>query len=138
MPSFKPKTTKKIKVNKKNSTTLDGKHREFINEFNKNEQDHIPKMTLEREELKEKLNKNLTEPFLNIEQVMETKDRLKEINENIKKMKSKKIDYFLDNSKYIFDYFENKKNISKGNVSSNKNKALETFFKINKISIFII
>ena len=132
MPSFKPKTTKKIKVNKKNSTTLDGKHREFINEFNKNEQDHIPKMKLEREELKEKLKKNVTEPFLNIEQVMEAKDRLEEINENIKKMKSKKIDYFLDNSKYIFDYFENKKNISKGNnISSNKNKALETFFKIN-------
>ena len=29
MPSFKPKATKKIKVCKKYSTTLDGKHKEF-------------------------------------------------------------------------------------------------------------
>jgi hypothetical protein len=31
MPSFKPKAIKKIKICKKYSTTLDGKHNEFIN-----------------------------------------------------------------------------------------------------------
>ena len=44
MPSFKPKTNKKIKVSKKNITTLDGKHHEFINEFTKDEQDKLPKL----------------------------------------------------------------------------------------------
>ena len=48
MPSFKPKTVKKIKVNKKNSTTLDGKHKEFVNEFNKDENDRIPKLKEEK------------------------------------------------------------------------------------------
>jgi hypothetical protein len=33
MPIFKPKTNKKIRISKKNITTLDGKHKEFINEF---------------------------------------------------------------------------------------------------------
>ena len=33
MPSFKPKANKKIKVCKKYSTTLDGKHKEFVNNF---------------------------------------------------------------------------------------------------------
>ena len=33
MPSFKPKTAKKIKVCKRYSTTLDGKHKEFIGEI---------------------------------------------------------------------------------------------------------
>ena len=42
MPSFKPKSVKKIKINKKTSTTLDGKHREFMNDFNKDELDKIP------------------------------------------------------------------------------------------------
>jgi hypothetical protein len=37
----------------------------------------------------------------------------------------------LDNSKYIFDYFENKKDISTGNAVTNKNKMLESFFKLN-------
>jgi CMP-N-acetylneuraminic acid synthetase len=33
MPSFKPKSNKKIKFNKKSAVTLDIKHKEFINEF---------------------------------------------------------------------------------------------------------
>ena len=37
MPSFKPKSNKKIKFNKKTSITLDTKHKEFLNEFTKDE-----------------------------------------------------------------------------------------------------
>lgn len=137
MLSFKPKTTKKIKVNKKNSTTLDGKHREFLNDFNKDHQDRIPKLKSEREDLRESLNVNESSHCMTIEQIMECKDRIEEINEKIKLLKHKKMDYFLDNSKYIFDYFENKKNIS--NVDSvntnNKTKLLDAFFKLNKDDI---
>ena len=45
--------------------------------------------------------------------------------------------YHLNNSKYIFDYFENKKNISNGEVVSKpKNKILDAFFKIdNSLSL---
>jgi predicted 3-demethylubiquinone-9 3-methyltransferase (glyoxalase superfamily) len=137
MLSFKPKTTKKFKVSKKNSTTLDGKHREFINDFNKDEQDRIPNLKFERAQLREKLASNELTHELTIEQVMEYKDNIEEINEHIKALKHKKKDYFLDNSKYIFDYFENKKNISNienpGNSeSTKKTKILETFFKLNK------
>uniref|UniRef100_A0A6C0KXW6 Viral late gene transcription factor 3 zinc ribbon domain-containing protein n=1 Tax=viral metagenome TaxID=1070528 RepID=A0A6C0KXW6_9ZZZZ len=134
MLSFKPKTTKKIKVNKKNSTTLDGKHREFINDFNKDEQDRIPKLKIERNELREKLSENEISKSMTIEQVMEFKDRIEEINEKIRMLKNKKMDYFLDNSKYIFDYFENKKNISNvdNNNTNKKTKILDDFFKINK------
>jgi hypothetical protein len=140
MPSFKPKSTKKIKVNKKTSTTLDGKHREFINEFNKDESDKIPNLKEERKALKNKLEQHNEQYLLNktnlltIEQIMENKDRIEEINENIKFLKNKKKEYFLDNSKYIFDYFENKKNISTGIDTSNKinNNKLDLFFKINK------
>ena len=39
MPSFKPKSNKKIKFNKKTSITLDTKHKEFLNEFTKDEND---------------------------------------------------------------------------------------------------
>lgn len=130
MPSFKPKTVKKIKVNKKNSTTLDGKHKEFVNEFNKDENDKIPRLKKEKMEIKSILEKNSLENTLTIEQVMDYHDKLAEIINEIKQMKSKKIDYFLDNSKYIFDYFENKKDISIGNTVTNKNKMLESFFKM--------
>jgi hypothetical protein len=142
MPSFKPKTTKKIKVNKKNSTTLDGKHREFVNEFVKDEIDKIPTLKLERKDLRAKIEQHNQQyatnhsVLLTIEQIMEYKDRIEEINESIKSLKTKKMEYFLDNSKYIFDYFENKKNISNGvepkQKGGTKNKVLDAFFKINK------
>jgi len=127
MPSFKPKAMKKIKVSKKNSTTLDGKHKEFVNEFAKDENDIIPTLKTEKMELKQQLLNS--EECLTIEQKMDMQDRINEIDETIKITKSKKKEYFLDNAKYIFDYFENKKNISKG-TTNYKNKAIDTFFKI--------
>jgi hypothetical protein len=132
MPSFKPKPTKKIKFNKQKSITLDGKHKEFLNEFSKNENNKIPDLKVEKKELELKL-KNFDEK-LNIEQKLDINDRIKEIISTIKELKSKKKEYFLDNSKFIFDYFENKKNISLGASSelSNKNKLLNNFFKIKQ------
>ena len=126
MPSFKPKTNKNIKVTKKNSTTLDGKHKEFINEFSIDDQDIIPKLEKERDELKQKMGQeNLT-----IEQLLDYKDRILEIRTMIKELKQKKKEYYLNNSKHIFDYFEDKQNISKKETTS-KNKLLNTFFKID-------
>jgi hypothetical protein len=131
MPSFKPKSAKKIKFNKKSSITLDGKHKEFLNEFSKDENDRIPELQLEKYELKELLQKdNLT-----IEQQLEYQDKINEINETIKQIKARKKDYFIDNSKFIFDYFENKKNISTSTTTNNisdKNKILNSFFKIKQ------
>jgi hypothetical protein len=130
MPSFKPKTNKKIRFNKQKSITLDGKHKEFLNEFSKNENDKIPDLKAEKKELELKL----INPTLTIEQKLDITDRVKEITMTIKELKSKKKEYFLDNSKFIFDYFENKKNISCGVSSevSNKNKLLNNFFKIKQ------
>jgi hypothetical protein len=132
MLTFKPKMNKKLRYNKKTSITLDGKHREFLNEFSKDETDRIPSLLTEKQELKHKLNK----PKLSIEEKLEMEDRIKEITSQIKDIKNKKKEYFLDNSKYIFEYFENKKNISEDNQTnhtsqpSNKTQLLNTFFKI--------
>ena len=132
MPSFKPKPIKKIRVSKKNSTTLDGKHKEFINEFRRDEEDNIPKLKLEREKVKQQLDQS----NLPIEQELEYKDRIAEITAQIKSLKTKKKEYFLDNSEFIFEYFENKQNISKcvpdtSVPSSGKSKLVDAFFKIN-------
>ena len=128
MNSFKPKTNKNIKINKKNITTLDGKHKEFINEFTINDLDNIPKLLAEKEELKQKIK--TIGNTLTIEQVLDYKDRILDITNTIKELNQKKKDYFLNNSKYIFNYFEDKQNISK-NEPSSKNKSLNAFFKIN-------
>jgi len=129
MPTFKPKTNKKIRISRKNTTTLDGKHKEFMTEFTKDELDEIPKLKKEYREIENTLKSNT----LNIDQVMEYKDRMQEIIQLIKYLKNKKKNYFLDNSQYIFEYFENKKNISNVDtkITTNKNKLVNNFFKIN-------
>jgi hypothetical protein len=130
MPLFKKKNTKIPKLSKKNLITLDGKHREFISEFNRDKLINIPKLKAEKQGLKEKL-----ENSKNIEEILECQDKIDNINKNIKALKQKKKDYFLDNSEYIFDYFENKKNISETNTTpqatGNKMKMINAFFKIN-------
>lgn len=135
MPIFKPKATKKIKFNKKSAITLDNKHKEFLNEFSKDDNDKIPKLKSERDELLNKVN-NINE-VLTVEMKLEISDRIKEIKTEIIEIKQKKKEYFLDNSKHIFNYFENKKNISDNNLcnmntSTNKTKILNNFFKIKE------
>jgi len=141
MPSFKPKPVKKIKIDKKNLTTLDGQHKEFVNEFYKDEHDTIPKLKLEKQHIIMLLENNVTaeeENKLSVEQILDYKDRIVEIGRLVVSLKAKKKEYFLDNSKHIFDYFENKKNISKGEVVQSTSNKLDTFFKIKTDNIKVI
>jgi len=137
MPSFKPKTNKKIKFNKKTAVTLDTKHKEFLNEFSKDDNDRLPELKYERQQLKQQLVDEAE--TLTIEKRLDIEDQIACITDKIKEIKLKKKEYFLDNSKFIFDYFENKKNISAGGqVSqpvSSKNKLVSSFFKIKEEQI---
>jgi hypothetical protein len=132
MPSFKPKSNKKIKFNKKSAVTLDTKHKEFLNEFSKDESS-ISDYKYQIQILKKKLETE--NDTLGIEEKLDITDKIIELKEIIKETKLKKKDYFLDNSKFIFEYFENKKNISTGTntqIVTNKSKLVNNFFKIKE------
>ena len=132
MLSFKPKSNKKIKFNKKSAITLDTKHKEFLHEFSQDE-DTILDYKCEIYNLKQKLNDE--NKSLSIEEKLDITDKISELKEALKEIQNKKKDYLLDNSKYIFEYFENKKNISTGvksQTNSNKSNAINKFFKIKE------
>ena len=137
MPSFKPKTNKKIKFNKKTAVTLDTKHKEFLNEFSKDDNDRLPELKYERQQLKQQLVDEMD--TLTVEKRLDIEDQIASITDKIKEIKNKKKEYFLDNSKFIFGYFENKKNISAGGQTSqpvsSKNKIVSSFFKIKEDEI---
>jgi hypothetical protein len=131
MPSFKPKTTKKILVDKKSVVTLDGKHSEHVKEFTKDEAT-IKKLILEREELQGRLRRQHVPKSGNkLDAHLDRADRIKEVASDVKRLRKKKMDYMLDNSKYVFGYFENKKKISEGDTNVNTNSSkLNSFFKL--------
>ena len=129
MPAFKPKSTKNIKINRKKMTTLDGTHREFMNEFAKDEYSNIPKLKQKRKELLKQLEEQSSKP---IEQILDLKDQIQEMDTKIKSIKQKKKEYLLDNSKYVFEYFENKKNISQCDEPRPKHNLINSFFKIKE------
>ena len=110
----------------KQTNTIDEKHTEMLNLFYINETEIIPKLTEEKTRLKS-LIPNLKDH--EIDAYMDIRDKIQDIQYQIKELKQQKKKYLLDNSKYIFKYFEEKKKISSGDNNQNV-KILNTFFKI--------
>ena len=108
--------------------TIDIKHHELLEQFDIIETETIPKLLDEKETLKNKIKtmrRNEYDDYMNI------RDRIIVINAEISKLKNKKKNYLLDNSKHIFDYFEQKKQISEDSNTVNQNSnVLNSFFKI--------
>ena len=122
MPGFKPKNIKKIVI-EKNIESLDHKHEEFLEQFNNIEINTMPELLKERTEKLSRFNNSV-----NFDEKLELKDEIKCIDKKIKDYKNRKKNYFLQNSNYIFNYFEDKKNISNGNSNM---IMLDKFFNIS-------
>ena len=122
--SFKPKTTKTIKTDE--IMTLDSEHEKYIYKFNKYDNIIIPKLKKE----KNKLIQILKSEKMTYLKRIEIEGKIKKLNKDIKVLLEEKKQYYLENSKYIFNYYEGKKNISSDNK---KPKILEEFFNINTV-----
>jgi hypothetical protein len=127
MPSFKPKNSKHIQVCSKAATTLDSKHKEIMERFKEYDEEIIPDLRRKRRRYQKQLNNY--QGILDIEKHLELEDKIKELNQQIKQLKKEQQEYYLQNSKYVFDYFENKKQIAEG---KNKTKLLNQFFNVEK------
>lgn len=107
-------------------TSLDEKHQEMLDRFHEQETFKIP--TLKKEIKKWKKKKDNCKPE-KIDKILDIEDKIKELKKEIKMLEHEKKEYLLNNSKYIFDYFESKKQISSGDQVKNV-KVLNSFFKI--------
>ena len=117
--------------NKSATNTIDEKHSEMLNYFHEIETRTIPNLKTEKSRLKSII------PTLKdnqIDEYMDIRDKIINISSQIRSLKSQKKTYLLDNSKYIFDYFEQKKQISNTSNATNQNtNVLNSFFKIRSI-----
>ena len=117
MPTFKQKSSKKLLTDIKNTITLDSMHKEKQAEFHYIQTEVIPTLEKELVENKQFLNENTCGVRLKIrtellDEVYRVRDRNIEIKELLKKHKQYIKNYYLTNNKYIFSYFEDKKDIS--------------------------
>ena len=129
MPTFKPKAGKKIEVDDKTLVTLDNKHNEFVAKFENYDESVIPALMEEKAFLMSEIKGN---SLLSFDEIMDMKDRIKEIVAEIKDLEREKMDYYLDNTKHIFSYFEKKKQQQAEPVkqeASSRQQMLNSFFK---------
>lgn len=120
---------KKLPSHNKAIHTIDEKHSELLEHYNKVETETIPKLQSKIEELKKYIH---TLNDTQIDEYMTTKDSIADIRAQIKKLKSEKKRYLLDNSSFVFDYFEQKQQISSSVCNADSKNALNSFFKIKQ------
>jgi len=114
-------------LQKQTANTIDEKHNELLLRFQDIEINQIPMIENQINEYKEKIRKlsdNQVELYLDM------RDQMNDLKTQLKKLRTEKKRYLLDNSKYIFQYFEQKQQISSGSVSNQNTNVLNTFFKI--------
>ena len=121
MPSFKPRNSKTISVSEKSSTTLDSKHNSLIKKIIYDEDINLPRLVNEKIYIK-----NILKSEKHISKKQDFKELLKSLRLKISKIKKAKKEYYLNYSKILFQYYENKNRIAEG--GGNK-KSLDTFFK---------
>lgn len=132
MLSFKPKTNKTIEYSYKENMTLDQKHNNLINEF-KEDKNKLYMLENECKIIKNKISNIIHDEFNETKNNL--KNKLKELTKQINNIKNKRKKYYLNNSEYIFKYFEDKKNTIKTPYNKQKNtNVMETFFNINNIN----
>ena len=115
------KSTKKLLNSANESITLDIKHKEMLNNFKKDYTGTKPELELEKKNLLLRLKSDK----LSTDERIAICDILSNLKIKLRKIKRAEKDYLLNNSQYIFEYFENKKNIAE---CKNKPTMLEHFF----------
>jgi hypothetical protein len=116
-------TTTKLPI----AHTIDEKHTQLLQEFDRIETEMIPQLNQDVQDLRIKAKACIRNK--NLEEYMDISDKIALIKAQIRVLSKKRKTYLLDNSKYIFQYFEDKKDIAEGGGKQNKN-ILNNFFRI--------
>jgi hypothetical protein len=113
-------------------TTIDLKHTEMLAYFQTIESTTIPALLNEKLALKARI---ATLKENQIDDYMDICDQIRVIQQRVRSLKQEKKKYLLDNSKYIFHYFEQKQQISSADqqVAKPSSAVINNFFKIKAI-----
>ena len=125
---------KQDSANAKIKQSIDEKHTEYLTHFENTEIHIIPNLLNERRQLRNDISNITIENEESINKKMDIEEKIDKLTKQIKELKKQKRDYFLQNSHQIFQYFEDKKNISTGKTTYQNVNKLNKFFKIKDTS----
>ena len=108
---------------------IDEKHTDIMNIFFVIDKNTIPELLQEKQMLKKKIKHFQTHRQQYTDEYFEMIDKIEEIRQKIRDLRQQKKNYLLDNSKYIFNYYEEKQKISNGKNTKNID-SINQFFKI--------
>ena len=104
--------------------SIDVKHDQMMEKFKHIEEHIIPQLESEKETLKDKYE------TVDIDKKNGMRLKLQALTNKIKRLKMEKNNYFLENSKYIFTYFEEKQKINSGDQKRSDDGIMRSFFRI--------
>jgi hypothetical protein len=123
------------------TNTIDQKHNEIMTYFEHLEKEEIPRLEREKSAYKRKLKQSA----VRIELRNEIENKLQDIRHKIQQLKKERADYVLDNSRFVFQYFEDKKKLAgfpvvssasnNNESSSSSSKAINSFFRIKTVPL---
>ena len=123
------KNTKSFPTHEVGVKNIDEKHTDIMTTFFVLEKDTIPNLIHDKNVLKKRLKHLENNTKQHTDEYFEIQDKMEDIREEIRVMKRQKKKYLLDNSKYIFNYYEEKQKISNGKNMKNVD-SINQFFKI--------
>ena len=122
-----PNTENKNKT--KDQKNIDEKHTDIMSAFYVIEKHTIPKLQEDKKLYKKHLKHLEAHHQQTSDEYFDYQDKIKDIREEIHNLRKKKNDYLLNNSRYIFNYYEEKQKISNGKNTKNI-ESMNRFFKI--------
>ena len=112
----------------KKIVTLDSKHNEFMEEFQRNKTEVFPYIKNKINDYEKKKNANINNSLI----VKECDDHINKLNEIINSLKKKEIDYYLNNGNIIYNFYKQKQNIDKNKTFLVTKKTNDLQSNINK------
>lgn len=128
MPNFKTGLTTAPPRAQGQSATLDTLHQEKLESFSRLETEVIPGIESELVEARAIAR----DPSLPFDKRLAARDRARSLKRKLRSNQTTRRDYYLENAKHIFSYFENKKLTSQGR---NQTRVLDAFFKKRDASL---
>jgi len=113
----------------KDQKNIDEKHTDIMNTFYVIENHTIPKLQEEKKTYKKHLKHLEAHHQNHSDEYFDYMDKIEETRQEIRNLRNKKNDYLLNNSRYIFNYYEEKQKISNGKNTKNM-ESMNRFFKI--------